>query len=69
MKDYAGDGVLVLVGAPTPMDDHAERAVAIAAAMRDAVLAITQRWSSAARHSAAASSPRASAPGRGAPLW
>jgi class 3 adenylate cyclase len=30
VKDYAGDGVLVLVGAPLRFDDHAARAVALA---------------------------------------
>jgi class 3 adenylate cyclase len=30
VKDYAGDGVLVLVGAPLQFDDHARRAVALA---------------------------------------
>ena len=29
VKDYAGDGVLVLVGAPLRFDDHAQRAVAL----------------------------------------
>ena len=29
VKDYAGDGVLVLVGAPLRVDDHARRAVAL----------------------------------------
>ena len=30
VKDYAGDGVLILVGAPLQFDDHARRAVALA---------------------------------------
>ena len=30
VKDYAGDGVLVLIGAPLRLDDHAQRAVALA---------------------------------------
>lgn len=30
IKDYAGDGVLVLLGAPGELPDHAERAVALA---------------------------------------
>jgi class 3 adenylate cyclase len=37
VKDYAGDGVLVLVGAPLKIDDHAERAVALAES-------IIRRW-------------------------
>jgi class 3 adenylate cyclase len=30
VKDYAGDGVLILVGAPLRFEDHAQRAVALA---------------------------------------
>ncbi|MGR8921335.1 MAG: adenylate/guanylate cyclase domain-containing protein, partial [Gammaproteobacteria bacterium] len=30
VKDYAGDGVLILVGAPVPLPDHATRAVTLA---------------------------------------
>lgn len=30
VKDHAGDGVMVLVGAPIRLDDHAERVIAIA---------------------------------------
>lgn len=45
VKDYAGDGILVLVGAPRFMDDHAARAVAMAQAMRDAAERVTARWS------------------------
>ena len=37
VKDYAGDGVLVLVGAPLKLDDHAQRAVALAES-------IVNRW-------------------------
>ena len=37
VKDYAGDGVLVLVGAPLKFDDHAQRAVALAES-------IVRRW-------------------------
>jgi class 3 adenylate cyclase len=37
VKDYAGDGVLILVGAPLQFDDHAQRAVALAES-------IVRRW-------------------------
>ncbi len=30
VKDYAGDGVLMLIGAPLRLDDHAQRAVSLA---------------------------------------
>lgn len=35
IKDYAGDGVLLLVGAPVAMHDHATQAVSLACAIRD----------------------------------
>lgn len=34
IKDYAGDGVLLLLGAPLPMDGHARQAVHMAACIR-----------------------------------
>ncbi len=34
IKDYAGDGVLVLIGAPIPVDDHAQRALGFARDLR-----------------------------------
>jgi class 3 adenylate cyclase len=37
VKDYAGDGVLILVGAPLRFDDHARRAVSLAET-------IVRRW-------------------------
>lgn len=37
VKDYAGDGILVLIGAPLRFDDHAQRAVALAES-------IVRRW-------------------------
>ncbi|MFK8014032.1 MAG: adenylate/guanylate cyclase domain-containing protein [Gammaproteobacteria bacterium] len=45
IKDYAGDGILVLIGAPQPMHDHASRAVNMAVAIRKAALSVTARWS------------------------
>ncbi len=46
IKDYAGDGILILVGAPLPIRDHAVVALRIAHRVRDAVAAVTRRWSS-----------------------
>ncbi len=36
VKDHAGDGVLILVGAPLPVADHARRAVALALDLKQA---------------------------------
>ena len=47
IKDQAGDGVLILVGAPIPMDDHARRAVELAKRIRSSGVAVTERWSDA----------------------
>lgn len=44
IKDYAGDGVLVLVGAPIALPDHAARAVALAHQLRAACEALIPRW-------------------------
>ena len=40
IKDYAGDGVLVLVGAPVAVADHADRAVRLARRIRELVGAV-----------------------------
>lgn len=45
VKDYAGDGILILVGAPLPVPDHARRGVEMARGIREAAAAVTQRWS------------------------
>ena len=45
IKDLAGDGILVLVGAPLPVPDHAARALQMADGIRAAVGAAAQRWS------------------------
>lgn len=37
VKDHAGDGVLILVGAPLPMEDHAARAIQLAQTLRQRV--------------------------------
>jgi class 3 adenylate cyclase len=45
IKDQAGDGVLILVGAPLAFSDHAQRALALASRIRERGLEITSRWS------------------------
>jgi adenylate cyclase len=46
IKDYAGDGILILVGAPLPIADHAGVGLAIASRVREAAREVTRRWSS-----------------------
>ncbi len=46
IKDYAGDGILVLMGAPRAVEDHAARGLDMAVDMREAALEVTSRWSS-----------------------
>jgi adenylate cyclase len=45
IKDQAGDGVLILVGAPIPFADHAQRALRLARQIREQGMEITARWS------------------------
>lgn len=47
IKDQAGDGVLILVGAPIAFADHATRALELALRIRDRGMAVTRRWSDA----------------------
>lgn len=47
IKDQAGDGVLILVGAPIALADHAQRALELARQIRAVGVALTQRWSNA----------------------
>ena len=47
IKDQAGDGVLILVGAPLPFADHAQRALELARQIRLVGIALTARWSNA----------------------
>jgi class 3 adenylate cyclase len=47
IKDQAGDGVLILVGAPIPLSDHAQRAIRLASRIRQSGMEITARWSDA----------------------
>lgn len=45
IKDLAGDGILILVGAPLPVDDHAPRALEMADGIRRVVLDAALHWS------------------------
>ena len=45
IKDQAGDGVLILVGAPIAFEDHARRAFELARQIRKSGIAVTERWS------------------------
>jgi class 3 adenylate cyclase len=47
IKDQAGDGVLILVGAPISFADHAQRALNLARQIRASGMALTARWSDA----------------------
>jgi class 3 adenylate cyclase len=47
IKDQAGDGVLILVGAPIAFEDHAQRALELAKRIRVSGIAVTERWSDA----------------------
>lgn len=42
IKDHAGDGVLILVGAPVPLPDHADRAVRLALELMQQGLAMIE---------------------------
>lgn len=45
IKDYAGDGILILVGAPLAYEDHAQRALHISQHIVADLAACTQKWS------------------------
>ncbi|MDR3414592.1 MAG: adenylate/guanylate cyclase domain-containing protein [Nevskia sp.] len=47
IKDFAGDGVLLLVGAPIEQADHAARSLELARRLREAAGALARRWSDA----------------------
>lgn len=47
IKDQAGDGVLILVGAPAPLADHAQRGLDLAQRIRVDGMALTARCSDA----------------------
>lgn len=44
IKDYAGDGILILVGAPVPMPDHAARGLALARHLNQNVHGVIEHW-------------------------
>jgi class 3 adenylate cyclase len=44
IKDFAGDGILVLVGAPLVHDDHARRAITMALELRDCAMEMLAPW-------------------------
>lgn len=44
IKDFAGDGILILVGAPIAYPDHARRAVAMALGIRKRGQVVLERW-------------------------
>ncbi|MEN8822070.1 MAG: adenylate/guanylate cyclase domain-containing protein [Abyssibacter sp.] len=48
VKDHAGDGVLILVGAPFALSDHAHRAVELAFDLQQAVQAVLEQGGHAA---------------------
>ena len=50
IKDQAGDGVLILVGAPIAYADHAQRALDLAELIREAGRTLSERWSDGALH-------------------
>lgn len=45
IKDQAGDGVLILVGAPIEFPDHAGRAIRLAGQIREVGIALSHQWS------------------------
>lgn len=45
IKDQAGDGVLILVGAPIAFPDHASRALELARQIRKVGMTLTAQWS------------------------
>ena len=47
IKDQAGDGVLILVGAPIRFENHAQRALELASKIRASGVPLTARWSGA----------------------
>jgi adenylate cyclase len=51
LDKFIGDAVLALWGAPEPQPDAADRALAAAREMRNAVAALDERWRAEGRHS------------------
>lgn len=44
VKDYAGDGVLILIGAPLPRDDHARVGLDLARRLHEVVAPVRDHW-------------------------
>jgi class 3 adenylate cyclase len=44
VKDYAGDGVLVIIGAPVARDDHAAAGLALARRLHEVVTPVRKHW-------------------------
>jgi adenylate cyclase len=44
LERFVGDGIVVVFNDPLPTPEHSERAVAMAAAMRDAIEEHSQQW-------------------------
>jgi class 3 adenylate cyclase len=44
IKDYAGDGVLILVGAPIPRSDHAAAGLRLARRIHEVTAPVIERW-------------------------
>lgn len=44
IQDYAGDGIMILLGAPLPMPDHAQRGLALGQRILATSQGITTRW-------------------------
>lgn len=47
VKDYAGDGILILVGAPLPVPSHSRSGLEMARRIREVGIEVTERWSTA----------------------
>lgn len=45
VKDYAGDGILILVGAPLPVPSHSRSGLEMARRIREVGIEVTERWS------------------------
>lgn len=45
IKDFAGDGILILVGAPLAVEDHARIGLEVARRIRTVTTEMTRRWS------------------------
>lgn len=44
IKDYAGDGILILIGAPLPRPEHARDALALATRIQEQTSSALRRW-------------------------